>query len=107
MAAFGLCGAGSGAVAVLSVEVRFGRSKLWRGLVVGVGFVEDPSPFAAFAATALASLSWSRSFCLALTDSGVDGPTGSGKTCQHAQSHTTLQEGYNHVYMHTRGFGLL
>lgn len=71
--AFGLCGDGTDGAA-LSVDVRLGTSKLWRGLAVGVGFAEDPSPFAAFAATALASLSCSRSFCLVLVESDIDGP---------------------------------
>lgn len=50
----------------LSVEVRAGASILCRGLAVGVTFVEVVSDFkpAFFAATALASLSCSRSLVL-------------------------------------------
>lgn len=72
--AFGLCCA-DGAGAALSVELRFGTSKLCRGLAVGVGFAEDPSalPAACFAATALASRSCSRSFGLLLVESDLDG----------------------------------
>lgn len=72
--AFGLCCA-DGAGAALSVELRFGMSKLCRGLAVGVGFADDPSPLpaACFAATALASLSCSLSFGLLLVESDLDG----------------------------------
>lgn len=72
--AFGLCCA-DGAGAALSVELRFGTSKLCRGLAVGVGFADDPSPLpaACFAATALASLSCSLSFGLLLVESDLDG----------------------------------
>ena len=66
------------------MELRFGTSELCRGLAVGVGFAEDPSPLdaACFAATALASLSCSLSFGLLLVESDLDGAV--PQTSQHA-----------------------
>lgn len=76
--ALGLVGDGA---AALSVELRFGTSRLCRGLAVGVTFPEAPSDLrpACFAATALASLSCSRSFALLrVTESDLAGASRRG-----------------------------